>query len=244
MDILLRLALTLFIISTASVVRAADRDRQVIEGRGSGPIYYYEPTGPGRLAMRPVLMYLHGRGGNPAADCEKWARVARALGWLVCPSGPAGETGGRSWNNNWPAAKSATMAAVAALREKFGRRVQLYGNTIVGFSEGAYVAMNIGIREPRSFNRLLILAANTKYWGAAGREELKQARSRIKRVYLITGERDEVIEETRTVRSWLREAGVRTRITTPADMGHELAIPKKPELYRMALLWLQSGQSR
>jgi predicted esterase len=244
MKILVWLAFALKVLISVSIAHARETDRQVLEARGTGPIYYYEPIGPGRLAMRPVLMYLHGRGGNPAADCDRWARVARALGWLVCPSGPIEQGSGRSWNNNWPAARTATMAALKALREKYGRRVQLYGNTMIGFSEGAYVAMNIGIREPRSFNRLLILAANTKYWGAAGRQELDQARSRIKRVYLITGERDEVIEETRTVRGWLREAGVRTRITTPADMGHEVAIPKKAELYRMALVWLQSGQTR
>ena len=72
---------------------------------------------------------------------------------------------GRAWDNNWPSAHHATMAAISALRDKYGRRVQLWGNTLIGFSEGAYAAMNVGVREPRTFNRWLILAASSKYWG-------------------------------------------------------------------------------
>ncbi len=38
------------------------------------------------------------------------------------------------------------MAAIQVLRKKYGRRVQLYGNTLIGFSEGAYAAMNVGVK--------------------------------------------------------------------------------------------------
>jgi len=211
---------------------------------GAPPAYYYEPIGPGRLSLRPVIMYLHGRGGNPAADCRRWARVARALGWMVCPSGPADRGGGgRGWNNNWAAGQRIVMQTLNALRAKYGRRVQLYGNTIAGFSEGAFVAMNVGVREPRAFNRWLILAADSSYWGGAGIEALEKRHATVRRVYLITGKKDAVSDSTEQVRAWLRRAGVPARITMPADMGHELALGKKPELYRAALMWLQSGSS-
>ncbi|MFZ5897458.1 MAG: LysM peptidoglycan-binding domain-containing protein [Myxococcota bacterium] len=208
-----------------------------LEG-GRHRAFYYEPTGPGRLGMRPVLVYLHGRGGHPEQDCKRWASVARNLGWLVCPSGPSPYGSGRAWDNNWPSAHQITMSAIQALRARYGRRVQLYGNTLVGFSEGAYAAMNVGVREPRAFNRWLILAANTRYWGGPGLEALDTARERVRRVYLITGEHDEVVEGTRQVESWLRKARVTTRISIPKDMGHELALDRKPFLYAQALRWL------
>src|SRR4051812_24921529 len=37
---------------------------------GVAPAYYFEPTGPGRHGMRPILIYLHGRGGHPEKDCQ------------------------------------------------------------------------------------------------------------------------------------------------------------------------------
>jgi predicted esterase len=205
---------------------------------GGHRAYFYEPTGPGRMGMKPLIIYLHGRGGRPEDDCRKWASVARNFGWLVCPEGPSPYGNGRAWDNNWPSAHQITMAAVQALRTRYGRRVQLYGNTLIGFSEGAYAAMNVAVREPHTFNRWLILAATTHYWGGAGLEALNTARERVRRVYLITGEHDEVVEGTRQVEAWLKKADVTTRVSVPKDMGHELAVDRKPFLYTQALRWL------
>jgi len=208
---------------------------------GSTPVYYYAPTGPNRFGMRPVLVYLHGRGGNPVADCRRWAPIARRFGWLVCPSGPVAHNAGRSWNNSWPAGHGLVMASIRALREEYGRRVQLYGNTLIGFSEGAYVAMNVGVREPRTFNRWLILGADVGYWGGAGVEALKDARSRVRRVALITGGRDMVVDDTRTVAGWLEKAKVPIRVQTPDALAHEVALERMPGLYESALRWLDQG---
>jgi predicted esterase len=188
-----------------------------------------------------VIFYLHGRGGDPAGDCRRWAPIARPLGWLVCPGGPTLHNGGRAWHNSWVSGQHIVMLALKALRSKFGRRVQLYGNTLIGFSEGAHVAMNVGVRNPRTFNRWLILAASDAYWGAKGIEALRKNRNTIRRVYLITGERDGIVERTRVVRSWLRNAHVATRISTPETLAHEIALNRKAGLYRMALIWLNRG---
>jgi predicted esterase len=208
-----------------------------------GKAYYFEPLGKGRRGMKPVVVYLHGRGGHPEQDCLRWAPIARRFGWLTCPVGPIEYGTGRAWDNNWASAQQLTMAAISALREHYGRRIQLWGNTLVGFSEGAYAAMNVGVREPHTFNRWLILAANSTYWGGPGLEALQTARERVRRVYLITGEHDEVVEGTHQVESWLRRANVTTRVTTPEDMGHEVLLERKPYLYSEALRWLDSGPS-
>lgn len=216
---------------------------RTLEVRGAGPVYFYTPTGSGRFTMRPVLVYLHGRGGNPMRDCHRWASVARRFGWLVCPSGPVAYNGGRAWNNSWPAGQHAVMGAIKALREEYGRRVQLFGNTLIGFSEGAYVAMNVGVREPRTFNRWLILGADTSYWGGDGMLALKDARQRVRRVVLITGEQDQVVGESRKVAGWLEKENVPLRVQTPVDLAHEIALERMPNLYESALRWLEGGQS-
>jgi len=209
---------------------------------GSGPAYYYEPTGPGRSGMRPVIVYLHGRGADPKHYCQRWSRVTRNLGWLVCPSGPEDRGDGkRGWNNSWPTGRNIVMAAIDGLRRKYGRRVQLYGNTLIGFSEGAFVAMNVGLREPHTFNRWLILGADTDYWGAAGLATLPEARGRVRRVYLITGGHDDVVDDAAQVKRWLTSAGVPVRVSTPKDMGHEVALEAKPAMYQAALRWLAQG---
>lgn len=203
--------------------------------------WYYEPTGPGRLSLRPVIFYLHGRGGNAQRECWRWSKVARRLGWLVCPEAPHAYGKGRSWKNDWHVGRKIVTHTLAALRKKFGRRVQLYGNTLVGFSEGAHIAMNVGVREPRAFNRWLILAGTNRYWGTAGSKALDRGKRRVRRVYLITGKEDRVYEGTLEVRRWLRRAGVPVRVSTPQDMGHAVPLESKTAMYRAALTWLNQG---
>jgi LysM repeat protein/predicted esterase len=219
-----------------------DTGMQVLQVPGAMPAYYFEPEGPGRLGLRPVLMYLRGRGARPAEYCRRWARVVRRFGWLVCPQGPEdrGE-GKRGWGSSWAAGRHSAMASLQALRDKYGRRVQLYGNTIMGFSEGAFMAMNVGLMEPRAFNRWLILAADTDYWGPNQLETLGRHRHRIRRVYLITGQKDLVHDETVKVKQWLSTAGVDVRVSTPRDLGHSVALESKPAMYKAALTWLSSG---
>lgn len=217
-------------------------EMQTLPVAGSAPAFYYEPSGPGRQHMRPVIVYLHGRGAEPAQYCRRWARVARNLGWVVCPSGPEDRGDGkRGWNNSWPEGHGVVMRTIQALRARYGRRVQLYGNTLIGFSEGAYVAMNVGLREPKTFNRWLILGADTDYWGASGLATLPGAKGRVRRVYLITGQHDDVVDDASAVRKWLVQAGVPVRVSTPRDMGHEVALESKPSMYQAALRWLAEG---
>lgn len=212
-----------------------------LEVPGAGPVYYYEPSGTGRMSMRPIVVYLHGRGGDAQADCRRWARVARRFGWLLCPSAPTPHNNGRTWSNNWVSGQNAVMGSVQALRNLYGRRVQLYGNTLVGFSEGAYVAMNVGVRQPRTFNRWLILGADVSYWGGSGLEALKDAKSKVRRVVLITGGMDMVVDDTRTVAGWLDKEGVPLRIQTPGALAHEVALERMPGIYESALRWLDRG---
>jgi predicted esterase len=210
-----------------------------LEVHGEAPAYFYAPRAKG--GQRPVIVWLHGRSGNPEADCQKWAKVATEVGWILCPSGPENRGGGaRGWNNSWPAAKRTVDATLAAFLAKFGKRVKPNATILIGFSEGALAAMNIGVREPDVFPKWLILAANDVYWGMDGLNELKKNKKQIKRVYLLTGEKDGVVDNTRRVYDSMEKEGVKTRIWTPSDIGHEVPSDRMRTFYRKPLRWLAS----
>ncbi|MGA7120794.1 MAG: hypothetical protein WBY94_11885, partial [Polyangiaceae bacterium] len=137
-------------------------DPMTLEVHGFSDAYYFKPR---TKARRPIMLYLHGRGGNALEDCRKWARVARQFGWVVCPQGPAStDSGGRTWNNDAESAKRIIDATVVALQEKYPGRVRSRGDVLIGFSEGAFIAQQVGARDPLHWNRWLILAANDHYW--------------------------------------------------------------------------------
>jgi len=197
--------------------------------------FYFKPKVKN---ARRVIVWMHGRGGNPHDDCIKWSRVATDFGYLLCPSGQEDQGGGnRSWNNDWPNAQRVIDAAMGALRRK--HKTQQLGNVLIGFSEGAYAAMNIGVREPRVFDRWLILASAARYWGGPGLEALEHNRAAIKRVYLLTGAQDApVLQDSREAYEILKKNKVHTRLRIVHDMGHEVPASRMRQLYHQPLSWL------
>src|SRR5262249_13989165 len=158
-------------------------------------------------------MYLHGRGGNPMEDCRKWARVGSQFGWVVCPQGPEDRGGGaRSWANAPDSAKEIIDATLHALRDKHRRRAQLLHTILIDFSEGAFSAMQVGLKEPVTWNRWLILAANDHYWWGDTEQMLQDDKKKLRRVYLLTGENDEVAENTQRVGEMLRKARIPVKV--------------------------------
>jgi predicted esterase len=214
-------------------------DPMTLEVPGFPDAYYFKPRSK---SARPILMYLHGRGGNAFEDCRKWARVARQFGWVVCPQG-GGETdsGGRTWGNDADGARRVIDATVAALKQEYKGRVRTRNNILIGFSEGAYIAQQVGLRDPAHWNRWLILAANDKYWWGDAPQLLETNRAKIRRVYLFTGENDQVAENTKRVGEMLKDAHIRVRVRIAPGLGHEVPADRMITNYRRPLRWLARG---
>jgi len=215
-------------------------DPTALEVPGYPDAFFYKPR---TRAQRPILLYVHGRGGNALEDCRKWARVARRFGWIVCPEGPATIEGvGRTWNNDTDAARRVIDATVAALRAKFKGRVRRRGNILIGFSEGAFIAQQVGVRDPVHWNRWLILAANDRYWSGDAPQLLEQNRSKIRRVYLFTGENDQVAENTKRAGDMLKTARIPVKVRIAPGLGHEVPEDRMVTNYRRPLRWLVAAR--
>ena len=159
------------------------------------------------------------------------------------PQGPEDRgAGARAWNNSVPAGKQITDAALAALRARFKGRVQSRNNILIGFSEGAFIAMQLGLHDPVTWDRWLILAANDRYWWGDTEALLREARQKVKRVYLLTGESDGVAENTRRVASIVKKAKIPVKVRIAPGMGHEVPADRMVMNYRRPLLWLSAAR--
>lgn len=224
-------------LSIAGVAHAAaPKAPQHISANG-GSAYYYPPSAKGSL---PVFVYLHGRGGHADADCMAWAKVVRSRGWLVCPEGQESYGSGRSWGNNAAGAAHVIRAVLEAMNAKHKGRVRTHNNVLMGFSEGAFVAQQLGIQEPQTWTRWLILAATDAYWMGDTVGELKKARPRVRGVYLVTGALDETAPGTKNVAGLLKKARIPVRASLVKGMGHELAREAMNKRYGAAVAWLAS----
>lgn len=226
---------------TALAKPAVIADPLKLEVPGAPDAYYYKPRVKG---SRPILMYLHGRGANPLEDCRKWARVGTQFGWVVCPSGPGtSDTGGRSWTSGPADAQRIIDATIEALREKYKAKVQRRGNVLIGFSEGAWIAMNVGLKDQRTWTRWLILGASDAYWGDVS-EPLAKDKRKVQRVYLLTGENDGVSPNTVRVGETLKKAKVNVQVKLVPGLGHEVPADRMVSTYRRPLAWLLASSSK
>jgi len=238
----LGLLLTLVAFLATADALAAKGDPQTFRVPGF-PDAYYLPSANPRANL--VLVYLHARGGDPARDCQTWARLARPFAWTLCPQGPGTTaSGGRTWNNDAVTAGRITDAALDALREAHPGRLRARGNVLVGFSEGAFVLQQIGLRDPARWSRWLVLAASDRYWDAAAAARLASEHERVRRVFLLTGARDAVAGNTRQVKALLDQASVPVRMQIVPGLGHELATNRLRATYRAPLTWLLGRHCR
>lgn len=202
---------------------------------GAPDAFYFKPRAKG---PRPIVMYLHGRGGNPAEDCRKWAKVASQFGWVVCPAGPGDTGGGRTWSNGAPEAQKIIDGAVHALRAKYKGKIQRQGNILIGFSEGAFIAMQVGLKDQSTWTRWLILGASEQYWGGDVTEALDAEKRKVRRVFLLTGENDGVAQSTVRVGDTLKKNKVPVKVKIVPGMGHEVPSDRMVSMYRRPLTWL------
>lgn len=224
----------------ASAEPLASATPQTIENPGYPAAHFYKPRS-GRK-MKPVVVYLHGRGGNPEEGCRQWAKVATEFGWLLCPAGQENRgPGSHGWANDPVNSQKNVLGALNSLRGKFGRKVQLYGNVLIGFSEGAFVAQNIGQHDPKTFNRWLIVASCDRYFGY-DKTVIEEARRKLKRVYLWTGESDGVVKESEAAYEHLRTLGVKVKLNVAQGYGHEIPAATMTQNYRKALRWLVAAK--
>ena len=211
-----------------------------LEVPGAPDAFYFKPRAKG---PRPILMYLHGRGGNPAEDCRKWAKVGSQFGWVVCPGGPGDNgSGGRTWSSGAAEAQKVIDGTVAALREKYHGRVQRRGNVLIGFSEGAFIAMQVGLKEQSTWTKWLILGASDQYWGGDVTDALDIEKRKVRRVYLLTGENDGVAQNTVSVGDTLKKNKVPVKVRLVPGLGHEVPGDRMVSTYRRPLAWLVAAK--
>lgn len=199
---------------------------------------YYEPLR--RKRKNPIFLYLHSKNGRPFIDCKLWYRAGIEYGWVVCPSGiKVRENGYLSWDNNPFEAERVIKATINALSNKYKGKVLLKKGILAGFSEGAFIALQVGLKMNDIFPYLFIIGADTQYIGYNDTQKLKTLNKKIK-IYLITGEKDPVVQRTKEVEKILKKLKINTKLKIIKDVGHE--IPKDiTQFTRNSIRWFTKG---
>ena len=166
-------------------------------------------------APRPAIVYLHGMWASPEDSCGYFEHAATPFGFLVCPRGNAPLGEGRMWAGTYASVAPQLHAALdAAGRLGAGKLDRHAPGTIVGYSNGAYFAVEIAYAEPGRWTGLVLLSMHLEL----DVPRLKSAG--VRRVVLAAGDKDGARPSMQALAERTDSAGLPARFVSLGPGGH------------------------
>ncbi len=175
-----------------------------------GKLIVYPPKKPGK---QPLAVLLHGMCDVPENECPWFAPAVTPHAWLVCPRASVScRGGGAMWSGQ--RMKTTVKDAVRGLIAARPGQVDTKDATLMGFSQGAYMAFSIARSEPGKWSRLLLIAA--KVYPSARRLR----RHGVQRVLFAAGDYDMTHNPMRAAARNLSRSGYPARFMSLGKVGH------------------------
>ena len=195
-------------------------------------ILAFPPRKPAQTKPLTVV-YLHGIHGRAENGCPWLREGSSELGWLVCPEANehlANDT--FSW-----AGTAAAQRAVVARAERAARAQGAdpeSASVLVGFSQGAFVALELTARHLGHYRGLVLIGADV----APSRAMLDA--SGVNRIVLAAGDLDGASASMKRAAEHLRREGMDARFVSLGRIGHSYETTEK-EALRDAIVWAGSS---
>jgi predicted esterase len=185
---------------------------------------------PGPESSRQVLLYLHGRCGDPFAGARSFPEAAAAQGTMLivlgddpCPNSPR-----RRWSGDMKRNQARIDAALDAVATALGRDLDRQSLTAIGYSEGALKAEQLAQLFPERYPRVVLIGSPR----APSPRNLGKTRA----VATMVGERD-AQQDMRSGTKALEKAGQNVRFWLLPGARHGQYGPEGERVMDEALRW-------
>jgi len=168
---------------------------------------------------RPPIVYLHGMWASPEDSCAIFERGATEFGFLVCPRGNAPFGDGNMWSGTYADAEKQIGPALAAAEALAPGKMDRGGDgTLIGYSNGAYFAVEVACAEPGRWSALILLSMKLNL------DPTRLRTAGVRRVLLAAGDRDGAQASMRQVADGLKTAGLDARFMSLGPGGHPFPV--------------------
>lgn len=187
-----------------------------------------------RSAPKPIFVAIHGMCEDAEDVCPRWSSAIGERGFLVCPRGNVTcKGGGRTWAGD--GREDNVFFGVEATRLSHGGEVDVRGGTLIGFSLGAPIALDLASRRLGAWKGLVLVASLT-----IEPDPQVLARAGIERVVLAVGDLDMSRPHMLSIADRLRRGGMPTRFVGLGKIGHAYPADLGARM-SAALSWVQGG---
>jgi dipeptidyl aminopeptidase/acylaminoacyl peptidase len=181
------------------------------------------PPGPAAKEDAPLVVYLHGVKGRAENGCP-FMRAGTDAGWLVCPEPKVKDGEGWSWTGKVQKDHVIVANAIRATRSTSTARVA------VGFSQGAYLTVDLLKKKKESWQAIVLL-------GASVNPDAKMLKARgVKRVVLGASKDEPWHGSLQKNVAKLKRAGIDARFVSLGHVGH-MYVGEDTEALREAIAW-------
>jgi pimeloyl-ACP methyl ester carboxylesterase len=180
-----------------------------------------------------VLVYIHGRCGDPLAGMHAFPDVARAHGTTISVLGDVACPGSsrRRWSGDLQSMQRRIDASIAAVAIARGAPLTSEKLTLMGYSEGALRAESLAKRFPERYPRVVM--------AASPRAPTPDGFKREQALVTMVGARD-VQGEMRSGSAALEKAGLNVRFFLLPGARHGTYGDAGPEVVGEALAWAEA----
>jgi pimeloyl-ACP methyl ester carboxylesterase len=188
---------------------------------------------PARATTHPIpIIYMHGAHGRAEKGCP-WLRAGAAeIGWLVCPEGVDHDAdGATSWGANI-VGQGQIIARTLRTTESQGAHAE--DAIAVGFSQGAYAAVDLVKFRLARFRGLVLLSADMH-----PRADTFRANG-VARVAFGAGRYDTMHDSLIELTNELVREGIDARFFDLGKVGHTY-IAEDPDTLAQAIAWVSAS---
>ncbi len=203
---------------------------------------------PAATSPRPLLVVAHGAGGRPEPHCAFWRELVGAKGFVLCPRGVllgayAAPADQGYFYPDHHALEREVVAAIAALRARFGAELDDRAPIYVGFSQGATMGALAFVKRPAAFARLVLIeggVGESDEWTIDGARAFHEGGA--ERVLFACG-RPTCFTAAQRSLTYLRKAGLEGRVVHAVGAGHTYGGAVADAVTR-SLPWIFEGDPR
>lgn len=173
--------------------------------------------------------------GSPEEQCGVFEQGATPYGFLVCPRGNSPFEGGLMWTGTFADAEKQIRPALAAAEALApGKMDRAGGGTLIGYSNGAYFALEVACAERGKWPGLILLSMKLRV--DAGRMRA----AGVRRVLLAAGDRDGARASMEQTAEQLEAGGVEARFMSLGPGGHPLPADMADRMVE-AIRWVRGA---
>lgn len=196
-------------------------------GKKSGFIWTVTPPkGAAAKKAAPLLVVLHGHGGNMREATQQWQSAAQKMGAiLLAPQGTnqIGE-GKYEWGRNLDDVEENLLDAINKVMDE--HKVDHSRVVLAGFSQGGLIAWTLGLRNPDTFRGLIPVCGRCDAPSESDTDEEALAKLRI---YIMIGADDDeaLLKSNRDAEKRFKKLGAKVKLKVFDGVGH--AYPESAE---------------